>query len=591
MSDEALLADVRAALLVEIASVRIGVAAPQVRGRIADRQRARRRARSRAAAAVVAIAVVVAGLPVVGGLALPAAVAPAPGGVQPAWVASINPASGDLELAWAWSDGRTQAGARYRDALGLLRLATGDAGLSGLPPGAVATAGPDGRLAVALPTGGLLVYRSPADPGRVSRVVEGLVEETWLGWTVDGRLAAIARPFAAPDARLRLRLVDPATGAGVAGALTYGIWPGARGSLLTWTDGGAILVERRDPGTGAATVGTLEVADDRPAFEPGQPTRLRVVTGLEPALAGDGSVPRGWRSDALPGWSSVGVGSATSDGVPAVRWYAAPAGDRVFDVVRSADLLRLVALVARADGTGARLVVLDWPGSWRDAVALTGAAATTPAPARDPGSEDAPAPRVLGVAPDGRSVAAEVDGRLVVADLATGTSEALAEGTVFVGWPEPSIAVTMAVPTSPACVAATAGAAAAIALAPAGAPSPADTGVPPIVGDPGDRDPWRRDALAGANPVEATAGGPLVLAVPDRRCVARLDADAVRIGAPPADPPTGIAALPAGTSPTGGLIGLPAPAAPGEWIIRVRLRLHGAAGETTLLYRVRTAAP
>jgi hypothetical protein len=461
-------------------------------------------------------------------------------------------------------------------------------GRTGGPRPAVATAGPDERFAVALPTGDILAYRSPADAGRIVRVVEGLIEETWVGWAVDGRLAAVARPFAAPDARLRLRLVDPATGAGAPGTLTYGIWPHAEGSLLTWTDGGAILVERRDPRTGAATVGTLEVAVDRPAFEPGWPTRLRVATGLEPALASDGSFPRGWRSDALPGWPSVGVGSATDEAIPAVRWYAAPAGDRVFDVVRSADLLRLVALVARVDGSGVRLVVLDWPGSWRDAVTLTGAA---PTPARDPGSEDVAPLRVLGVAPDGRSVAVAVDGRLIIADLATGTSGALSPGTVFVGWPEPSIAVTMAVPTSPACVAASAVAAAAIALAPAGAAAPAETGVPPVVADPDDRDPWRRDALARASPVAVEAGGPLVLAIPDRRCVATFEADAVGIGAPPADPPTRIAALPAGASPTGGLIWLPAPAPPGEWVVRVRLRLHGAAAEAILLYHVRTAAP
>ena len=591
MSDARLLGEVRAALRVEMAGVCVGVAAPQLRGRIAARERSRRRTRTRIAMVVAAVLGVAAALPVAGGLVLPAATGPSPGGVQPASVATVDPESGDLVLAWAWPDGRSQAGTRYPGALELARQVTGDASLDRLPAGSVATAGPEERLAVALPTGHILVYRSPGGRGAATRVVEGEVEATWLGWAADGRLVAVGRPFAAPDARLRVRLVDPDTGAGVEGTLRYRISPHARGMLLTWTSEGTILAIRRDPGRSTTTIGSLDIANGRASFEPGLPPRLRVATGLEPALARDGTSPRGWGDGDEPGWSSVGVGAADDDGTPDVRWYAAETGERILDVVRSADLHRLVALVARPDGTSARVVVVDWPGSWRDAVSLPDGEGRPPPDAGTgafAGATDTPS--VVGLAPDGRAIAVAVAGRLVVADLATGASVELPPGTVFVGWPEPTIAVTDAVPTAPACVVPSTATAASIALATPGTRTPADSGARPVMGDRADPDPWRRSEMRTASAFAATVGGRLVLAPQAGTCVDAVRADAIGIGSAPEAVPIRLSARGASGPATAGLVELVAPP-PGDWVVRVTLWLEGADREAILLYRVTVTEP
>lgn len=587
MSDRLFLAEVRAALLVEAASVTVGVAAPQLRGRIAARERERHRLRLRVAAAAVAVLGVAAALPVAGGLVLPAAIGPPPGGVQPASVAAIEPTSGDLVLAWAWPNGTTQAGLRYPGALDLVRRATGDRSLTGLPDRSVATAGPDERLAVALPTGDILVYRSPDDRGFITRVVEGLLEETWLGWAEDGRLVAVGRPFAAPDARLRLRIVDPDTGGSVEGTLRYGTWPYAPGPLLTWTDRGTILAQHHDPRTFATTIGSVDITNAQPWFAPGLPARVRVATGLEPALARDGSVALGWSPDGRPGWSSVGVGGATDEGALGVRWYAAGSGERVFDVVRSADLLRLVALVARPDGSSPRVVLVDWPGSWRDAVTLADrAGGRQPRPA----TAAADAPGVVGLAPDGRSIAADIAGLLVIADLATGASVGLPPGTVFLGWPEPTVAVTEAVPTALACAEPSTATAASIALAAAGTPTPAEKGARPVVGERNDPDPWRHDRLETADRVEATAGSSLVLGLPVGACVDAFRVDAMPIGADSGATATRLGGRGADGPATAGLLELDTPPA-GDWILRVTLWLVGADREAILLYHVGVVGP
>ncbi len=588
MSDQLFLAEVRAALRIEMAGVRVGVAAPQLRGRIVARERDRHRRRLRVAAAAVAIAGVVVALPVVAGLVIPATIGPSPGGVQPASVAAIDPERGDLVLSWAWPDGHGQAGERYPGALALLHRTTGDGSPDRLPGGAVLTPGPDGRLAVALPTGHILVYRSPGSRGIVTRVVDGAMEETWLGWAEDGRLVAIGRPFAAPDARLRLRIVDPDTGGSVEGTLRYGTSPLASGALLTWTDQGTILAQHRDPRTGATTIGSLSVAGGRATFDPGLPARVRVTTGLEPALARDGSVARGWSDDGDPGWSSVGIGSATDGDALAARWYTAGSGERIFDVVRSADLLRLVALVGKADGTSVRVVVVDWPGTWRDAVVLPDADGERPS---DPGPGVADDAEVVGLAPDGRTIAVDRGGALVIADLATGTTVGLPPGTAFLGWPEPTVAVVESVPTAPACVAAVGG---------DGRVDRAGGGR--HRGTRGPRHAPRRRRPCRSGPVAARSararggcrrrrGRAARPGAPGggvrRRVPGRCDRDRVRAGR------RGHRARRAGTrrrQPATGLLELVAPPA-GDWIVRVTLWLAGADREAILLYRVRTAGP
>jgi hypothetical protein len=590
VSDQPFLADVRAALRVEMATVRVGVAAPQIRGRIAARKRDRRRTRLRAATALATAVAVMAALPVVAGLVLPAALGPPPGGVQPASVATIDAESGELTLMWAWSDGRLQPGLRYPGVLEVLRDVSGDPAIDRLPEGTVATAGPDGRLAIALPGGDILVARAPSGRLFPTRVVVGEVEVTWLGWANDGRLVAIGRPFAAPDARLRLRVVDPETGTATVGALQYGIVPRptiprSSGAIVSWTDRGTILAERRDPRTGATTIGSLDISRDPVSFDPSLPRRVQVTTGLEPELARDESAPQGWSPDGEAGWSSVGAGAGADIDRPAVGWYVAPTDERVFDVVRSADLLRLVAVVAREDGSSARVVVVDWPGSWRDAVNLTGEAAV---PVPDRGSAPTGDPTVHGVAPDGRSIAVGVGGLLVVADLATGASTRLPPGTVFVGWPEPTVAVTEAVPTAPACVVPSTATASSITLAAAGLPASADNGVRPLIGDPSDADPWQRDRCESASRVAAIARGRLVVALPQGTCVDAFRADAVLVGSAPGAAPVALAGRSADWPASAGLLEMVAPPA-GEWVVRLALRLRGAGEESILLYRVGAA--
>jgi hypothetical protein len=582
--DDRFEADVRAALRLELAAAVPGVAAPQVRGRIAERARQRRQRRLALLAIAAAILVVVA-IPVLRALVLTEPVAPPQGSAQPAAVVAMDPSRGDVILTWVSPDGQTKPAVRYEGALHLLRDATGDASLDRLPDGTVATAGADGRLAIALPDGTVLVARAPGRSLFVTRAADGLQSQAWLGWTDDGRLVTVANALTGPDARLRVRVVDPESGDSSTGTLPYEIVPLAPGQLLTWTADGMVLALSTDPTTFTSITGSLDVTAAEPSFSPGLPARLRVTTGLEPLLAGDGSRPAGWSEDVLPGYPSVGLAAPDEGTAPAAHWYAAGTGDRIYDVVRSAGLRDLVALVARTDASDGRIVVIDAPGSWREAVVLSGAAsAATPGL----GSTRTSFPRILGVAADGRSVAAWIAERLVVADLASGAWTEAPAAWVFVGWPTATTASIGAIPGLPGCEPPAADTVGSITLRAAGTTGPATSGARPVVGDPGDADPWRSGQLAAAETVDVAAGARLTLTLPAGACFEAGAVEALPLAGPPGTAPTSLGSWTAGHGTIAGLVDTAAPSSGGEWIVRAKLWLTGADREAILLYRVRT---
>jgi hypothetical protein len=582
--DDRFEADLRDALRLELASVRVGVAGPQVRGRISARERTRRMQRLvlLAAAAVLAVAVAI---PVLGGLVLTGPLAPAPtsGGVEPATVAAIEAGSGDLVLSRAWPDGRSEIVASYAGALDLLRQASGDARASRLPDGAVATAGPERRLAVGLPRGDVLVFTGrPSGGAFVSRPLDGPRGATWLGWAKDGRLAII-------DDRRIVRLVDPATAHETTSALPEGVYPEFRRLdgpvLLTWNDDGLVAARRSDAATFQSEPGVVDITAERPTFVPGRPDAIRATTGVEPLEAPDGSAPTGWSPDTEAGGTASGIAAMGSgDGTEEnVRWYVARRGERVFDQTWTADHGGLVVVAGRADGSDGRLLLLDGPGSWRDAVTFAGAPGTVP--------------RLVGVAPGGRAVAVTSGGGLVVGDLASGAATTLPAGTVFVDWGRSAVVALDALPSLPPCEATTPAIASTIALSEAGTTTPASSGSPAVMGSriddvnlPAGSDPWRRDELASATPVTASADGTLVLALPAGTCVEAVSAEAVPAGDSAAASGIQLATQTAGTLTVGGLYDITAPPA-GEWIVRVKLWLVGPSAETILLYRVDAASP
>ena len=571
--------DLRAALRHELATVKVGVAAPQVRGRIAARDRSRRMTRLVLLAAAAVLAIVVA-IPVLSGLVLTGPLAPRPGGVEPATVAAIDVASGDLVLSQAWPDGRLEEAARYPGSLELLRAVTGDAGATRLPDDAVATVGRDGRLAVGLASGDVLVFRRPSgDPGDgfVSRPLGEQGAVTWFGWSDDGRLAII-------DDRRIVRFVDPTTARETTSALPERVIPEFRRSdgpvLLTWSDDGLVVARRSDPATFQSDPGLVDITAERPTFVPGRPSAIRATTGGEPLEAADGSAPTGWSPDAQAGGTASGIAAwGSADGIdPSVRWYVAGRGERVYDQLWTAGHGGLVIVAGAEDGSEGRLLVLDAPGLWRDAITFAGASGLTP--------------RLVGVAPGGRGVAVTTGAGLVVGDLSTGAAATLPAGTLFVDWSRSAMVALDALPTLPPCEAMTPAIASTIALSEAGTVTPASSGSPPVMGSrsddaapSADADPWHRKELASETPVTVAAGGKLVLALPTGACLEAVIAEAVAAGDPGAATPVELATQTAGTLTVGGLYDFAAPPA-GDWIVRVKLWLTGPSAETILLYRV-----
>lgn len=585
--------DLRAALRHELATAKVGVAAPQIRGRITARDRSRRTTWLVLLAAALLVGLVA--VPVVGALIVERPVTP-PGLAEPATVAALDPVTGDLVLSSAWPDGRIEEEARYPGALDLVREAEDDVGEAGDDPAttalhhlAIATMGADGRLAIGFAGGDVVVLPGPGRGGGFVHRSGSTTNtaQSWLGWAHDGRLVIV-------DDRAVWR-IDPATGEETAAVLPERVIPDlsvANGGVarLAWTDAGTVVAMRSDPATFQVEVGTVDVLADRPAFTPGLPGAVVAASGLEPIRAADGSIPAGDCGDWADGCAIVGPESRT-DGDAVVTWYVAAAREHVADVARLPGGTGLVITLAREGGDGSVLVA-DAPGSWRDAIAFSLAG-----PAFDSGF--GAGSYLVGVAPDGRSLALEarvglyVEQRVVVGDLATGATSTLPAGTVFVGWPTAPAVATDSLPTVPDCVAATSADAATAALSSAGTISPASDGPRPIVGGRADADPWRLDDVADMPALEVDAGAHLALALPPGSCAEVTIAEAYRVEPPPGAVPTQLAERPARGPVVAGLVDIGAPAGDGDWAIRVKLWLVGADREAILLYHVRTtgAAP
>jgi len=576
--------DLRAALQHELATARVGVAAPQVRGRITARDRSRRTTRLLLLAAALLVGLVA--VPVVGGLIVERPVTP-PGLAEPATVAALDAATGDLVLSSAWPDGRIEEEARYPGALDLVREAVDDPAATGLHHLAIATMGADGRLAIGFTSGDVVVLPGPGRGGGFVHRSGSTTNtaQAWLGWANDGRLVVV-------DDRVVWR-IDPATRGETAAVLPESVIPDlsvANGGVarLAWTDAGTVVALRSDPATFQVGVGTVDVLADRPAFTPGLPRAVVAASGLEPIRAADGSIPAGDCGDWADGCAIVGPESR-SDGDEVVTWYVAAATEHVADVVRLPGGTGLVITLASEGGDG-RVLVADAPGSWRDAFAFSLAG-----PAFDSGF--GAGSYLVGVAPDGRSLALRtrvglyVEHRVVVGDLATGATATLPAGTLFVGWPTAPAVATDSLPTLPACVTATPTDAATAALSSAGTVSPASDGLRPIVGGRADADPWRLDDVADVPALEVEARAHLALALPPGSCAEVVIAEAYRVEPPPGAVPIQLAERPARGPVVAGLVDIGAPAGAGDWAIRVKLWLVGADREVVLLYHVRTVEP
>ena len=571
--------DLREAMRLELASVRVGVAAPQIRGRLAARQRTRRTTQLVLLAAALAIGLI-------GGLALAGRVITAPTSAEPATVAAIDETSGDLVLSRAWPDGRVEEAARYAGAVRLLRASTGDVAASDLPQDAVAVAGPVGRLAIGLPTGDVLVFPGPDDgrePFATTAAPGATGDSAWpyIGWDDHGRLVVVSL-------RGNVRLVDAATGDEAATALPESVMPVlVRGGPqpLAWTGDGMMSAQRQIPSEFQSELGTVDLAADPPAFVPGPPAAVRAATGLEPRYAVDDTGPRTgcWDDGTTSGCALITPRSSNEGTSRVVAWYLPGPSEHITDVVRTADGRGLLVVVRAANEERGRLVVVDEPGSWRDAV-------TFDAPAPDPAAADA-SPHLLGASPGGRSVVLWAPGGPVVADLATGAATTLPEGTLFVGWPAVPDVATDSLPTMPACQPAVPEDAASAALSAAGSTSPAAAGARPVVGDRGDADPWRLDELATVDPVVVEAGSQLALALPAGTCAEAVLAEVVPSEGASSAVPGQVRAWPAAGDDIGGLVPIAAPESGGDWILRVKLWLTGADREAILLYRITTQSP
>lgn len=566
--------DLRDALRLELAGVRVGVAAPQVRGRIAARQRARRTTQLLLLAVALAIAAL-------GGLVLAGRIAPPPAGAEPATVAAIDAESGDLVMSRAWPDGRTEEGARYPGALDLLRGVIGFTTATGLPDDAVATAGNGGRLAIALPSGDVLVWASSNGETPSGRVADRFTTAGWLGWTPDGRLASVGQAYA--------RLFDPVAGDETAVALPAGVHPdwttGEGRQLMAWTGDGKIVAERSD-----TEVGALDLAVDPPAFLPGLPAAVRADTGREQRYAADGSWPGSGCQDDRLVLRCAGLAEWSSHQAitPTATWYVARANQALHPVpARTADGRGLLLVARATDADRGSVLLVDAPGTWREAFEFD-------SPRLDTANLETQVEgwsTLVGVAPGGRSVALRTPAALLVGDLATGATSALPAGTVFVGWPTAPTVETDRLARLPSCEPATAGDAASVSVIAAGVISPASSGAQPVVGERQDADPFRRAGLASAPVIEAEPGGFLALALPSGTCAEAATSSAVPIAGAPDDQPVELGVWSAGHGGTvAGLLPLVAPP-PGDWVVRVELRLAGADREAILLYHVRTVAP
>lgn len=567
--------DLRDALHLELAGVRVGVAAPQVRGRIASRERARRTTRLVLLAAGLA-AVLLGGL-VLAGRFLPA---PPPGAAEPATIAAIDAATGDLVLARAWPDGRTEEAARYPGALDLLRGVIGLTNAIRLPDDAVVTAGTDGGLAILLPGGAVITWPGPARAGQIA----DSFTTGWVGWSADGRLARVGGAYA--------RLLDPVTGIETAVALPPDVhpdWMTGEDQLMAWTDDGKIVAERSDPASFASEVGVLDVAGASPTFVPGLPTSVRADTGREQRYAADGSWPgSGCQDDRLLS-RCAGVASwwSMQSDLPTSTWYVTRSDEGLHPVpARTADGAGLLLVTRSTTVDEGRVIIATAPGSWREAFTFVG-------PRIDTGSLEtmvAGWSTIVGVAPGGRTIALRTPAGLVIGDLSTGATATLAGGTVFVGWPAAPVVATERRAGLPACTPATPDDAAGVAITAAGITSPASAGARPVLGERQDADPFRRDALASALAVEAEVDGILALALPAGTCAEAASSSAVPVAGAADDPPVELGTWTAGAGTVTGLLPVVAPP-PGDWVVRVTLWLDGADREAILLYRVTVPEP
>lgn len=584
MLDARFEADLRDALRLELASVRVGVAGPQVRGRIAARQRTRRTTQLLLAAAALALAAI-------GGLVLAGQIAPPPAGAEPATIAAIDASSGDLVVSRAWPDGRTEEANRYPGGLETLRDATRDPAVTELPPGAVATVGLDGRLAIAVP-GGHVIYFMPSEGGTTSSgAIGGDADTGWFGWVPDGRLVLVRS--APGEGQMEAALFDPATGVETARRLPFRVRPDwTRGGveLLTWTRYGAVVAVSEDPEAAASDqqVGLLDLAADPPTFTPGLPTSVRAQTGLESRYAADGTYPGSWCQGSDLAMHCAGLsGHVAQASAPAEAWYVGRSNEALNpDTVRTAAGSGLLVVARETEADRGRVVVVEAPGSWREAFAFD-------APAYDTSDMDAylaGQAYLVGVAPGGRSVALTTPTGLVLGDLASGETTVLPAGAIFAGWPTAPEVATDALRSIPACEPPTPEAIAAITLSDPASASLASAGVWPVVGDPTDADPWRVDEMARAEPVVADPGWLLTLALPPATCVETAKVEALSLAGSSAVPGEMIT-WPIDAGSRSGLLMIVAPESGGDLIVRARLSLAGTDREAILLYRVTTTGP
>lgn len=573
MRDELLEGYLRDALVGEAASLDLEVTPVDVRRRLVHRAR-RRQINYLAAAAALALLVAGLGAPVVSTVASFLESLRPPAG-QAADIASLDAATGDLVVTRLWPDGREEEQARYLGALAAVREAVWDPARSQLTRDAVVRPGPDGQIAIAFKTLGVAVLLEPDGNGSQPWVIgihPGQLAVTvgleWAGWSPDGRYVAVVNAG--------IRVFDQAKRTEQTIPLPSGVRPWRDLLLrdgaeeLVWTRDGRVVAER-SAGVGTIELGTLDVLAPEPTFRPGLPSEVRVVSGLEIGLAGDGSEPAGWTEGTA---SVAGLAGGASGSTEA--WYVAPPGWSVRGVRRSGDGRGLIVAIAN-DAGQVGIIAVEGPGEWRAGPSLAGVDAL-----------EAP---IRAVAPDGRSIVVGSI-RPYVVDLAHGTYGRVEPGSLFVRWDTSPTRSLASVPTCETCRTPAPEAATAVVLAAAGTNTPDLVGQRPLVPAANEADAWRERDLAARDAVDVPAGGALMLALPPGACAAAWIVEAVPLNAD--DRPDAVARVldtsAAREVPRSGLLAVESPPA-GTWAVRIRVRYTGSADAATLLYRVIVAAP
>ncbi len=583
MREDRLEAEVRAALHREMALARLAVDAPQIRARIAARERSHRWTRAAAGiAAVLAIALV---LPVLAPLAQRALAPDQP--TETAVTVRLD-AAGDLVVEKVPFAGSPVEMARLPRAAEWLRPTVDPTRLEPGTAGTVAAFHPDGYLAVAVSAAdsrgssvAVLVWdlARPADePTRIDATADFLGTPV-IGWTADGRLVVatdwVASAFDVLDARTRrvVRVTVPG------GAVDMVHWAGhsVAGGTITSTPDSGLVVLKSDPANFRSRMATVELPRDGGAatLTDGLPRAVWSATGLERTWGVKaGRVGTLGSSNGLATAGVQVARMAQDSNTPDAQTWAilGPGEQLVGQPAWDAPVTGIWIL----QGTGRRLdlVHLDGPG-------LASARATLPWDGTTGSDRNA----VAGVAADGRGLIVHQSAGDLFVDGVSGRWVDFPAGARFVGWAR---AATTATPEErPFCTPVQDADLAGTRIA--GPGEPFVEGLAAGMGGAAYASPRPAAGASGLAAAHTFVGAGLRLLLPDGACASVVAAEAVPVD-DPATTPLRIDSSAVTSGGPGGVLGLAEPPQ-GAWIVRVRLAVAGGPGSSvaSLLFRVDVA--